>query len=136
MLPGDGVAGYARDFGRPDETAHYDHAVLEIIEFGDVTVGRITAQPGWRWSEHMRPVVGGELCEARHVGLVLRGQFGFTFRNGTSITVGTDQVFDVPGGHDGYTVGDEDCVLLEWAGVRATTGFSLSPRHRMLTTLL
>jgi hypothetical protein len=67
MLPGDGVAGCARDFGRPDETAHYDHAVLEIIEFGDVTVGRITAQPGWRWSEHMQPVIGGELCEARHV---------------------------------------------------------------------
>jgi class 3 adenylate cyclase len=109
---------------------------MAIVEIGDLTIGRTVAGAGWRWSSHMRPVVGGEWCQARHVGVILAGRFGYTFEDGTTLELKADDVFDIPAGHDGYTLGDEDCVQLEWVGVRATTGYSGDLGNRMLATLL
>jgi len=120
----------------PDESRDFGLAHEAVVELGDITAARRVLQPGWRWSEQMRPVVGGQWCQARHVGVVLAGRFGYTFEDGTTLELDTDDVFDIPPGHDGYTLGDDDCVVIEWVGVRATTGFSLSAGNRVLTTLL
>jgi hypothetical protein len=48
---------------------------VQLADLGDVTVGHIVLEPGWRWSTHVRPHVGGDWCEARHVGVVLSGRF-------------------------------------------------------------
>jgi class 3 adenylate cyclase len=64
------------------------------------------------------------------------GRFGYTFEDGTTLELETDDVFDIPPGHDGYTLGDDDCVVIEWVGVHATTGFDISAGNRLLTTLL
>jgi class 3 adenylate cyclase len=127
---------YSKSLRAPDETQSYEMAIEQIVELGDLTVGRAVMRPGWRWSLHMRPIVGGDWCRARHVGLVLGGQFGFSFEDGTSVALKPDDVFDIPAGHDGYTIGADECTLLEWSGVRATTGFSASSSNRILTTLL
>lgn len=125
----------AKNLDRPDETISLDKMVEEVVELGDITVGRSVLQPGWRWSVHMRPHVGGDWCQARHVGIVLSGRFGFTFPDGSSLEVGPNDVYDIPPGHEGYTIGDEPCVQVEWAGLRAFMGYRPGGA-RVLATLL
>src|SRR5438132_8565100 len=105
-------------------------------EIAGITVSRSVQAPGWRWSEHTKPLVGGELCEARHVGVVVSGSWGAVLRDGTVLEFGPDDVYDVPPGHDGYTIGDEQCVLIEWLGMRALAGSRSEFHDRVLTTLL
>ena len=84
----------------------------------------------------MRPIVGGEWCQARHVGFVISGRLGIEFADGTSAEFGPGDVFDIPPGHDGYTIGDEPCVQVEWSGLRAWAGFPTGIHSRVLATLL
>ena len=96
----------------------------------------MVSEPGWRWSVDNRPKVGGEWCQARHVGVVISGRLGIDFSDGTSAEFGQHDVFDIPPGHDGYTVGDEQLVQIEWAGIRAWAGFPTGVHSRVLRTLL
>jgi class 3 adenylate cyclase len=124
-----------KNLGSPDETIRMPGIIEELVDVGDLTVGRTVQEPGWRWSTHARPLVGGEWCEARHVGIVISGRLGVVLRDGTSREFGPDDVYDIPPGHDGYTVGDDDCVMIEWSGLRALAGFR-SGSPRTLATLL
>jgi class 3 adenylate cyclase len=85
---------------------------------------------------HVRPTVGGEWCQARHVGFVISGRLGTDFADGSRLEFGPGDVFDIPPGHDGYTVGDEPCVQVEWQGIRAWAGFPTGIHSRVLATLL
>jgi class 3 adenylate cyclase len=127
----------ARNLQHPDQTVEFERITVQQVDLGDFTVGRLTLAPGWRWYDHVRPRVGGEWCEARHVGVVISGRFGVTMRDGTKREFGPDDVFEIPPGHDGYTLGDEPCVQVEWTGLRTFTGFSLmGTSGRTLVTLL
>ena len=120
----------------PDEVIEFPKITASLVELGDLTVGMIVSEPGWRWSEHNRPKVGGEWCQARHVGVVISGRLGIDFSDGTTAEFGPNDVFDIPPGHDGYTVGDEPCVQIEWSGLRAWAGFPTGIHSRVLRTLL
>lgn len=124
------------DLGAPDETIEFPFIKASLVELGDLTVGLIVSEPGWCWSKHNKPRVGGEWCQARHVGVVISGRLGVTFSDGTSIELGPNEVFDIPPGHDGFTVGDEPCVQIEWSGLRAWAGFPTGIHSRVLATLL
>ena len=65
---------------RPDETLEFQAIKVQQVDVGDLTVGRIVTQPGWRWSTHVRPHVFGDWWEARHVGVVLSGRFEVVMR--------------------------------------------------------
>jgi class 3 adenylate cyclase len=123
-----------KNIAAPDARVEFPGLVVEQIELGDLTVGRVTQQPGWRWSKDVQPKVGGEWCQARHVGVVLSGRFGVTMSDGTTMEFGPMDVHEIPPGHDGYTIGDEPCVVIEWAGLRAFAGFPTGARA--LATLL
>jgi class 3 adenylate cyclase len=109
----------SKNFANPDDTHSFEKLVQHVVEIGDLTVGHIVTEPGWRWSTHVRPRVGGEWCQARHVGVILSGRLGLTFPDGSTAEIGPNEVFEIPPGHDGYTVGDEPCVQIEWTGPRA-----------------
>jgi class 3 adenylate cyclase len=127
----------SKNLTHPDETHEFPGLKLEQVDLGDHTVGRMVLQPGWRWYTHVRPTVGGEWCEARHVGVVLSGRFAIVMRDGTTLEFGPDDVFEIPPGHDGYTLGDEPCVQIEWTGIRAFAGFRfMGATNRALVTLL
>jgi class 3 adenylate cyclase len=126
----------SKSFDEPDEVVEFPYITSQIVELGDLTVGRFISQPGWRWSEHVRPTVGGSWCQARHVGIVISGTLGIDFPDGTKVEFGPGEVFDVPPGHDGFTVGDEPCVNVEWRGIRAWAGFPTGVHSRVLATLL
>jgi class 3 adenylate cyclase len=126
----------SKNFATPDDVVEFPRVRTRIVELGDLTVGELVNEPGWRWSEHVRPTVGGEWCQARHVGYIISGRLGIDFMDGTSISFGPGDVFDIPPGHDGYTIGDERCVQIEWMGIRAWAGFPTGIHSRVLRTLL
>ena len=123
-----------KNFAKPDKTIRFEKLVQDMVELGNLTVGRNVLEPGWRWSTHVRPHVGGEWCKGRHVGIVLSGRMGITFSDGSTMEVGPNDAFDIPPEHDGYTIGDEPCVQIEWGGLTAFSGRRNTAR--VLTTLL
>jgi class 3 adenylate cyclase len=125
-----------KSLGTPDNVVEFPNMRARVVELGDLTVGELVSQPGWRWSIDMKPTVGGEWCQARHVGIIISGRLGIVLSDGTEAEFGPGDVFDVPPGHDGFTVGDEPCVQIEWAGIRAWAGFPTGIHSRVLATLL
>ena len=83
----------------------------------------------------MRPSVGGEWCQARHVGVLLSGRIGLRFADGSMYEIGPLELVDIPPGHDGWVIGDEPAVQLEWAGLHTFAGPALG-KGRGLATLL
>jgi class 3 adenylate cyclase len=129
-------APYRKSLETPDEELAEGGVVQRLVEIGDFTVGYVTHPPGWRWSEHMRPLVGTDWCEARHVGVVLSGRLGVTLRDGTRFEAGPYEVYDVPPGHDAWVIGDEELVSIDWAGLESWTGFRSRLHDRVLAGLL
>jgi class 3 adenylate cyclase len=122
------------DFGQPDRVQEAGGVRLTTLQFGDIAVTRIENPVGWRWSTHVKPIVGTESCQAHHVGFLISGRLGVLLDDGTTWEVQPGQVFDFPPGHDGYVVGDEPVVSIEWVGLANW----LEPREsaRVLAALL
>ena len=126
-----------KSFRDPDEVVEMPKMTARLLEVGELTVSITVAEPGWRWFEHVRPSAGGDWCQVRHVGVILSGKLGIRFPDGKEIVYGPEDVFEIPPGHDGYTVGDEPCVQLAWAGNRPFfASFLIGSRSRVLATLL
>ncbi len=125
-----------KSLDRPDDVIEFPRISARVVELGDLTVAQLVTEPGWRWSEHMKPTIGGEWCQARHLGVIVSGRMGVIFSDGTETEFGPGDVFDIPPGHDGFTLGDEPCVQIEWAGIRAWAGFPTGIHSRVLATLL
>lgn len=120
----------------PDESVRKGDLVIDMVDVGDITVAREVHHPGWRWKTHVRPEVGGDWCQVRHVGMVLSGRLGVQLPDGSTYEFGPDDVYEIPPGHDGYTIGHEPAVIIEWTGVRAFAGFTHGTHNRALVTLL
>ena len=120
----------------PDEVVDLPNLRLQLVHLGDLTVARMVNEPGWRWSVDVRPSVGGEWCQVRHVGIVVSGSLGVDFPDGSSVAFRAGDVFEIPPGHDGYTIGDEPVVQVEWTGVRAFAAYGSGLASRVLATLL
>jgi len=123
-----GHDGDSRNFDEPDEVVELAGATEELITMGGLTLSRSTQSVGWRWSEHFEDLVGGELCQARHMGYALSGILGVKLEDGTVCEIGPGELYDIPPGHDGYTVGDEPFVSIEWSGMRTWVGRSVGSR--------
>jgi quercetin dioxygenase-like cupin family protein len=105
-----------RRFDEPDERRAFDRGMFELVTAGGMTLGRARYEPGWRWSEHVGPTVGTELCEVEHVGVVLSGRAAVRMADGTELLMEPGDVFAVPPGHDSWVVGDEPYVSLHLLG--------------------
>jgi len=127
---------YRKNLDEPDETFELDGMVEHVVRIGDYTVGRVVQPPGFGWSTNVQPIVGGEWCVARHVGVVISGRMGVTLKDGTRFELGPNDVFDIPPGHDAYVVGDEPLVEIDWSGLEAWTGFKVRLHDRVLAGLL
>ena len=125
-----------KSLAKPDEVMTFPLLEVRVVDLGDITVGHFVNEPGWSWKECMQPTVGGEWCQARHLGMVISGRLGVEFSDGSKMEVGPDEVFDIPPGHNGWVIGDEPVVQIEWAGIRAFAGFPTGIHSRALVTLL
>jgi quercetin dioxygenase-like cupin family protein len=110
----------AKSLDSPDETRPFAaKGKADIVKVGDVTVGRGVFEPGWRWSEHVKPIAGTDSCQAPHAGYVLSGRMHVRMDDGTEAEVGPGDAFVISPGHDAWTVGDEACVALDFSGMES-----------------
>jgi hypothetical protein len=89
---------YARNVDEPDEVIEVEKATSKIISLGGVSLSHDIHEPGWRWTEHVRPVVGTEWCETRHVGYVLSGRMRVLLEDGTEFDLRPGDLMDIPAG--------------------------------------
>ncbi len=102
---------------KPDEVRTFDKGKVEIFNLGDAVIGRATFEPGWKWSTCVKPIAKTDYCEASHVGYQLSGTMHIELKNGQSLELKKGDFFSLPAGHDGWVVGDEPVVALDFQGM-------------------
>jgi class 3 adenylate cyclase len=108
----------SKRFDEPDELTTLPLLTWQVVVLGEVYVARSVHEPGWRWSEHVKPVVGTPSCQHHHRGVVLSGQMEIETDTGARRRIGPGEAYEVPPGHDSWVVGDEPMVTIEFTGVR------------------
>jgi len=103
-----------RAFDSPDETRTPDKTRIEIVRLPGASAARFSFEPGWRWSECIKPVAGTDSCQARHVGVVHAGRLAVSHEDGTEIELGPGDAYVIEPGHDAWVVGDEGFVGFEF----------------------
>jgi mannose-6-phosphate isomerase-like protein (cupin superfamily) len=104
----------ARDFDSPDETRAPDKTRSEIVRMSSASVARLTLQPGWSWSECIKPVVGTNSCQNRHLGVVQEGRMRILHDDGTEVEIGPGEAYVIEPGHEAWVLGDEPFVGYEF----------------------
>jgi class 3 adenylate cyclase len=127
---------YVRSFSAPDEVVEIETVRSEMITQGGMTVSHDVQLPGWRWSVHIRPLVGTEWCQVRHIGVVLRGRIGYLLEDGTEFEAGPLDLMDIPPGHDAWVIGDEPLETIAWTGARGWIAPLETLSERVLSTVL
>jgi quercetin dioxygenase-like cupin family protein len=94
-----------------------DKGQVSIVNLSGGTVGLGTFEPGWRWSEHVKPLAGTDSCQAAHMGDCISGRMVVRMDDGTETEVGPGDVVVIPPGHDAWVVGDEPCVQVDFTGM-------------------
>ena len=105
-----------RNFESPDETRTPEKTTVELVNLAGGQIGRYTFQPGWRWSECIKPVVQTNTCQVEHVGYVVSGRLHVTHEDGTEGDAVAGDVYRIAPGHDAWVVGDEPAVFVEFQG--------------------
>jgi class 3 adenylate cyclase len=124
----------ARNLSSPDEIIEFPRGRAHNVTLGELTVGRLVQEPGWRWSEQIKPIAGTESCQFHHIGVGVSGRAVVRMDDGTEVVISAGDVFDIPPGHDQWVVGDEPAISIIWGGWR---GFGKPPvGERVLTTML
>jgi hypothetical protein len=104
----------ARDFESPDETRTPEKTQVAVVRLGTTTAARFTFEPGWRWSECIKPVAGTDSCQVRHVGVVSTGRMAVRHDDGTELEIGAGEAYVIEPGHDAWILGDERFVGYEF----------------------
>lgn len=108
-----------KSLNAPEETRPFgaDSGQLEVVNLAEGMVGRATFKPGWRWSEHIKPIAQTDSCQAAHLGYYVSGRMKVVMDDGTEAEYGPGDVAVIPPGHDAWTVGDEPCLFIDWQGM-------------------
>jgi EutQ-like cupin domain len=111
------MAGGVKNFDSPDETRPFEgKGQAEIVNIADGVVGKGVFEPGWKWSENVKPIAQTDSCQAHHIGYCISGAMTVHMDDGTTFEIAAGDVFDIPPGHDAEITGDEACVQLDWGG--------------------
>jgi len=111
-----------KSFTSPGETKKpFAKGIIETVAIGGLVVSRETLEPGWKWSEHVKPIVNTESCQKYHVKYFLSGRQKVVMNDGTEFEFGPCDLAIIQPGHDAWVVGDEPNVLLELSGATKPT---------------
>lgn len=110
-----------KSMDQPDESRTPEKTTLAVVHLGDATVARATLQPGWKWSDCVKPVVGTDSCQAPHMGYAVSGRIHVAATDGTEADIGPGDAYRLEPGHDAWVVGDEPFVGLEFESKTAET---------------
>jgi quercetin dioxygenase-like cupin family protein len=110
------VSAEHKTLSSPDEERVFEKGRVDLVNIGGGTVGRLTLEPGWRWSLHVKPIAGTELCEAPHFQYHASGVLRIQMADGSEFEARTGDITALPSGHDAWVIGDEPVVLIDWNG--------------------
>lgn len=106
-----------KSFLRPEDARQFEKGRIEIVTLGEVTFGRATLQPGWRWSTSVKPVVKTESCQAAHLQYHVSGRLHVVMDDGSENEFVAGDVSLLPPGHDAWVVGHEPVVVIDVTGM-------------------
>jgi len=89
-------------------------AQIDVVRAGACRVKRVIYPPGFRWSRDMKAIVGTDLCMHAHVGFLVSGQIHIQYADGCTLEFAAPQAVAIEPGHDGWVVGDEPAVMIEF----------------------
>ena len=104
----------AKNLGSPDEVRTPAKTKIDVVHVGSAEVGRFTFEPGWKWSECIKPVVKTDSCQAEHLGTVISGRLRIVHNDGTQVDVSAGDAYFIAPGHDAWVLGDEQFVGIEF----------------------
>jgi hypothetical protein len=105
----------SKDMGSPDDTMAFDNGRVDLVKIGASTIRRNTFEPGWRWSVNVGPMAGSDSCSVHHVGYLLSGRLHVKAEDGAEAEIGPGEAYEIMPGHDGWVVGDEAVVAIEFS---------------------
>jgi hypothetical protein len=103
-------------FGAPDEIREFPHGRAEIVKIRGGEIGRLVLEPGWRWSNDVKPIANTASCEAPHFQYHVTGRLAILMDDGTEFVAEPGDVTSLPSGHDAWVLGDEAVVVVDWFG--------------------
>lgn len=104
-----------KNFNTADELRELPKTRIEVVNFESTTLMRATFQPGWKWSECVKPTAGTKSCEAPHINFIVSGHMIVAMNDGVQMKMGPGDVAVIPPGHDAWVVGDEPCVAIDFS---------------------
>jgi len=107
-------AAFSKHFDTPDDLRTPPNARIAVVDLGGPKVARFTLEPGWRWSESVKPIAGTDTCQARHLGAVVSGTMHVLDADGAHHELGPGAAYVIEPGHDAWVVGDTTVVLHEF----------------------
>ena len=111
------ISPIIKNFENPDEIREFEKGRFELVELPNMTIGKATYDPGWKWSRDVSPLAHTEFCEVEHLGMVLSGSATVVFKDGTIHTVKKGDVFYIPPEpHDSWVLGEQEYVSIHFLG--------------------
>lgn len=106
-----------KNFKNSNDVREFPLGKLELIQFGEITIGRATFEPGWKWSESVKPIAKTHSCEAPHFQYHITGTLRIKMDDGSEFDCKPGDVSLLPSGHDAWVVGNEPVVLVDFQGM-------------------
>ena len=106
-----------KSLSAPDEVRTFEKGKLELVKIGGAVIGRATFQPGWKWSDFVKPLVKTKSCEAPHFQYHISGTLRVKMDDGTVVDCKVGDLSLLPSGHDAWVVGDEPVVVIDFQGM-------------------
>jgi hypothetical protein len=114
MSPQEILSVESKSMDTPDETHAPDKASVSVVHLGTATVKRLRAEPGFRWSECVKPLVGGDSCQTAHIGYVVSGTLHVASDDGVEADLVPGDAYRLDPGHDAWVRGSEPFVAIEY----------------------
>jgi quercetin dioxygenase-like cupin family protein len=106
-----------KNFAKPDEVRNFEKGKLELVKVNGSVIGKGTFEPGWKWSEHVKPLAKTNLCEAPHFQYVVSGVMRLVTADGGEYTIKAGDVIKIGAGHDAWVIGNEPVVVVDFQGM-------------------
>ena len=126
------AAPVKKSFATPDERIDVPGVTADIVDVADATITKSSFTAGTHCPQIS--LEGRAICMAHHTGYALDGGLHVQMADGSTLDVAPNDVFDIPPGHDGVSVGPQPFLAINWAGAR--TWMAERAGERVLMTLL
>lgn len=120
----------------PDEVRRFPNGRIEVLKLDEIAFCRFVFEPGWSWSKDVAPLAGTHSCQYRHVGYTISGTLEVRMDDGTRMTIGPGEAYEIPPGHEGWVSGDEPWVSVEFTSGHAFGRSAEELGERVLATIV